>query len=154
MAIRVGDPCSVISQLPTDGIGRVDELHIFESFRNPHQSSESPSARPPDDRLLQRPILHHASTQRAVASPLGVFSPIVRRARPQSLGRCTARTRAARTSAVRCTSRFVMATNRVLSLPSDGNGDDRISDFSLFVTARVGQILGFLSFLQRRDCTP
>ena len=48
-AIRIGDPCSLIGQLPTDGIGQVDELHISESFC---QWSESPSARPPDDRLL------------------------------------------------------------------------------------------------------
>ena len=35
---------------------------------NPHQSSESPSARPQDDCLLKRPILHYASTQQTVPS--------------------------------------------------------------------------------------
>ena len=39
-AVCIGDPSSVISQLPTGGIGRVDELHISESFRQPYQLSK------------------------------------------------------------------------------------------------------------------
>ena len=50
-AIRVGDPCSIISQLPTYGIGRVDELHISESFRQPPSIIQipfrAPAGRPP-----------------------------------------------------------------------------------------------------------
>ncbi len=59
----------------------------------------------------------------------------MRRAWTSSAGRCAVRGGSAACSAVRCTSRFITAANRPLTLPSGGGDDGGVSAFSVFVSA-------------------